>query len=70
MKRSETVALLKELGAAKLLQPTLVLVEQRSPDKFQLRIKGDYNPQEIEIFLRNRGFSYEENKENLVIFKP
>jgi hypothetical protein len=68
--RKVTVALLKELGAEHLVQPLMVLVEQRKPDNYQLKIKGDYNTQEIELFLKNRGFSFEENNDYLIIFKP
>jgi hypothetical protein len=67
--RKEVVALVKELGDRMLIQPTFVIVEHRTPDKHQLRIKGDYDCQEIEAFLTNRGFSYEENADYLIIFK-
>jgi hypothetical protein len=66
MKRAEAVALLKELGSDQLIQPSVVLVEQRCPDSYQLRIKGNYNLQEIEVFLNNR-FLIEEYKKYLVI---
>jgi hypothetical protein len=39
MKRAEAIALLKELEAEHLLQPTAVLIEQRRSDNFQLKIK-------------------------------
>jgi hypothetical protein len=65
MKRTEAVALLKELGAEKLIQPTLVLIEQRNSDGYQLQIKGNYNFQEIETFVKDR-FLLEENKGYLV----
>jgi len=45
---------LKELGAEQLIQPTLVLIEQRSSDGYQLQIKGNYNFQEIETFVKDR----------------
>jgi hypothetical protein len=45
----------------------LVLVEQRKPEEFQLQIKGRYDYQEIEIFLKDRGFSIEENMDYLII---
>ena len=70
MKRTEAVALLKELEAEQLIQPTLVLIEQRCPDRFQLQIRGDFNRQQIEIFLKKRHFSFEMNNDYLVIFKP
>ena len=70
MDRKEAVVLLKELGAEHLVQPLMVLVEQRNPNSCQLKIKGDYDRELIEEFLKNRGFSYEENKDYLIIFKP
>ncbi len=66
IKRAEAVALLKELNAEQLIQPSFVIVEQRFPDIYQLRIKGDYNLQDLTIFLNNR-FSIEECKNYLVI---
>ena len=69
MKRAEAVALLKELVAEQLIQPSLVLLEQRSPDRYQLQIKGSYNFQEIEMFVKNR-FSLEECRGYLIFNKP
>ncbi|MGA2681227.1 MAG: hypothetical protein ABSF44_05435 [Candidatus Bathyarchaeia archaeon] len=70
MDRKEAVALLKELGTEHLIQPTFVLIKQRTPDSHQLQIKGDYDREEIELLLKNRKFSLEENKDYLIIFKP
>jgi hypothetical protein len=69
MKRTEAVALLKELGAEELIRPSLVLIEKRSSDGYQLQIKGDYNFQEIEMFVKNR-FFLEESKGYLIFDKP
>ena len=69
MKRAEAVALLKELGAEGLIQPSFVLVEQRSLDNYQLQIKGNYNFQEIEMFVKNR-FALEECMGYLVFNTP
>ena len=65
MKRAEAVALLKELGAEQLIQPFLVLIEQISPDRYQLQIKGSYNLREIEMVVKNR-FSLKESKGYLI----
>lgn len=70
MQRKEAVALLKELADKELIQPFMVVIQQRTPDNCQLKIKGNYEQSQIEIFLKNRGFSYEANKDNLIIFKP
>jgi hypothetical protein len=71
MKRGEAIALLKELCVASLIQPSLVLIEQRSPESCELRIKGDYDKQLMDIFLQERNLSVvENNKGYLSIFKP
>jgi hypothetical protein len=68
MKRAEAVALLKELNGEQLIQPSLVLIEQRSPDDYQLQIKGNYSFQQVETFVKNR-FSLGEFKGYLVLDK-
>ena len=52
MKRVEAVALLKELAAVDLIHPTLVQIEQRKPDSFELRIKGFYDLELITAFVK------------------
>jgi hypothetical protein len=71
IKRVEAVALLKELGSEKLIQPSVVLIEQRKPDKYQLCVKGNYDCYEIESFLKKYNLSFEEDitKGYLCIFK-
>jgi hypothetical protein len=66
MKRAEAIALLKELGSGQLVEPSLVLIERKRPDFYQLIIKGNYNFQEIKTFLGNK-FLVEESKNCLVI---
>ena len=66
IKRAEAVALLKELGEAELIQPSFVIIEKIFPGIYQLKIKGDYNFQEIGAFLNNR-FLIEECKNYLII---
>ena len=68
--RKEAVAFLKELGDRELVQSIMVIIQQRPLDKCQLEIKGEYDPKQIEIFLKGRGFSYEENKDYLIVSKP
>lgn len=69
MQRKEIVALFTELVANGYVQPNLVSIEQRKPEKFQLKIRGYDNSKEFELFLKNKGFSFEENKGYLIIFK-
>ena len=69
MNRREAVCLLRELVAEQLIQPSLVLIEQKNSDGYQLEIKGDYNFQQIEMFVKNR-FSLEERKGCLILYKP
>ena len=61
MKRSEAVALLKELGKEGLIQPSLVLIEQRQPGNYQLCIKGDYDRSQIIDFLKKHTLECDEN---------
>lgn len=68
--RKEAVALLKELGERELVQPFMVIIEPRPNDKCQLKIKGNYDQQQIELFLKGKGFGYEASKDYLIIFSP
>lgn len=72
MKRHEAVALLKELGGLGLIQPSLVLIEQRKPDSYQLCVKGNYDRCQIERFVQRYPLAIEEDlaKGFLCIFKP
>jgi len=69
MNRREAIALLSELGANQLVNPSFVILEQRKTDKYQLKIKGDYCLQEIETLAKNR-FSIDEKQNFLIIYKP
>ena len=69
MLRQEAIALLKELGDGGLIQPLFVIIEKQTKDKFQLKIKGSYDINQIDSFLKNRGFTYERSKDYLIIFK-
>ena len=69
MNRKEAIALLVELGTHQLVSPNFVILEQRKIDNYQLKIKGNYNFKEIELFLKNK-FCLEEINNYLVIFKP
>jgi hypothetical protein len=64
--REESVALLKELGDHQLVSPIVVSIEHGLPDAYQLKIKGDYDIQEMRVFLKNK-FLVEENKDYIVI---
>jgi hypothetical protein len=65
MKRTEAVGLLKELAAEQLIQPSLVLIQEKSTERFQLQIKGNYDFKQIEMFVKNR-FSLEESQGFLI----
>jgi hypothetical protein len=71
MKRSEAIALLKELGSEHLLQPSLVVIDQRKPNRFQLCVKGNYCLDEIKVFIKKYNLEIEEDlpKGLLCIFK-
>jgi len=69
MNRREAITLLSELGINQLVSPSLVILEQRKTDNFQLKIKGNYNFHEIGNFLKNK-FLIEEIKNYLIIYNP
>jgi hypothetical protein len=69
MNRKEAIMLLSELEANQLVCPSFVSLEQRKTDKYQLKIKGNYNLHEVGNFLKNR-FSIEEIRNFLIIYKP
>ena len=69
LNRKEAVALFTDLVANGYVQPHLVLIEQKKPDKFQLRIKGEYDSSQIELFLKIREVSSEKTEDYLIIFK-
>ena len=62
--------ILSELGANQLVNPNLVLIEQRSPDKNQLQIRGDFDHRRIELFLKKKHLLFEMKNDYLTIFKP
>ena len=67
--RKTAVALFKELCDKEFFEPFMVVVEQRDTDNYQLMVKGEYDVQQIELFLKGRGFSLEVYKNYLIIFK-
>lgn len=72
MKREEAVALLKELSVEHLIQPTLVLIEKRTPDSYQLTVKADYDGHGVQLFVQKFNLAISEDKERgfLTIFTP
>ena len=69
MDRKEAVALVKELGDKELIKPTFVIIHRDEPNRYKVQIKGDYDYKEILTFLKNRGYSFEESKDFLIIFR-
>ena len=69
--RLQAMALLKELVANKVVEPTYIHVSLRRLDDYLIQIKCDNN-EEIEVFAKNHGLTVIEDKERkyLVIFKP
>jgi len=72
MQRYEAITLLKELDAQNLIQPSLVRIEQREPERYQLQIKGSYDIKLISRFVKQYDLAVREDTVNgyLVIFKP
>jgi hypothetical protein len=72
MNRKQAVAVLRELGEAHLVLPSLVIIEQRAPDRYQLKIKGNYDFELIELFIQKNNLAAKQDKDKgyLLIFKP
>jgi len=70
VKKEEATALLNELGANKLVNPKLVLIEQKETDKYQLQIRGDFDRHAIALFIRKRHLSCKLNNNYLTVFTP
>jgi cell division protein FtsL len=66
------MAMLKELIACHLVDPTHINIMKRSPDHYQVQIKGDYNIEDIEEHAKKHGLTIEDDKEKncIVIYKP
>ena len=69
--RTQAMALLKELVANDLVDPSFVSIMQKKPNHYQLKIKCNYNKR-IEEFAKNNNLSIEEDEEKkyLLIYKP
>jgi len=72
MDRKEALAMLKELIAEDLVDPSYVNVSKRTPNHYQIQIRCDYNKKEVEAHAKKYGLTIEEDKERkyLVIYKP
>ena len=72
VKREEAAALLRELATKQFVQPQLVLIDQRTPNSYQLKIKGDYDRELIEIFAHYKNLAVEEDnaRNYLIVFEP
>ncbi len=71
MQRFEAIALLKELDAQHLIEPSMVLIKQRKPDSYELGIKGFYDLKLIRDFIQKYNLTVEEDvsKGYMSIFK-
>jgi hypothetical protein len=70
VKKEEATVLLNELGANKLVNPKLVLIEQKETDRYQLQIRGDYDRHAIAQFIRKKDLSCKIKDEYLTISTP
>jgi hypothetical protein len=70
--RKQAVALVTELVDGGLVKPRIVVIDQRKPEQYQLKIKGDYNLLSINEFVKMKNYAVEEDtvKGYLLIFKP
>jgi len=68
LNRKEAVALFTDLVANGYVQPHLVSIEQKKPNKFQLKIKGEYDYNQIEQFLKIKELQCEKTEDYLIIY--
>ncbi len=66
------MALLKELIAHNLVEPSWVSINERNPNHFQLQIKCNHNKVAIDKYAREKKLTIEDDSEQtfLVISKP
>ncbi len=57
MKREEAVALIKELVSNNLIEVSWLSIEERKPNSYELRFKGDVNRYLIETFLEKHNLA-------------
>jgi hypothetical protein len=69
--RKEATALLKELMAKDLIDPSWVSISERSPNQFQLQFKNVNDAQKLEAFTRSHNLVIEVNKNRgyILIYK-
>jgi hypothetical protein len=72
MEREQAITLLRELAVNDLAEPSYVHICERSPNHYQLKIKANYNPDQLLKFAQKHSLAIEESKEQkfLIIFKP
>jgi hypothetical protein len=70
LNRQEAIALLSELGNNQLVDPNFVLLEIGKLNSYQLKIKGIYDINNIDMFLKKNKLSCKENKDYLIISEP
>jgi hypothetical protein len=70
VKKEEATVLLNELGANNLVNPKLVLIEVKEPDRYRLQIRGDYDRHAIALFVRKRELSCKISNSYLTISRP
>jgi hypothetical protein len=66
--RPQAMAMLKELVAHNLVEPSYVNICLRKPDHYQLQLKSDFNTKEIKEFAEKNGLTIEEDKERKYMF--
>ncbi len=69
--REQAMAMLKELVAKDLVEPSYVHIFEKMPKYYQIQIKCNYNRNKIIEFAKNKQLTIMEDKEQkyLVIYK-
>jgi hypothetical protein len=69
--RKEAIAILRELAAEDLVDPSYLHITERIPSHYQIQIKCNYRRDEIVEFAKKNQLTIKEDKEQkyLVIYK-
>jgi hypothetical protein len=70
--REEAMAILKELVASNLVEPSFIHVSLFKPKCYWIQIRSTSNKEQIEAYTKKLGLTISEDKEGryLFIFKP
>lgn len=69
MERKEAVALLKDIVDSNLASPSLVVLKENEPGKFDLQMKEECNTEALREYITKKKLSIKSDKGYCVIYK-